>query len=312
MVAPFLEIPSLVATLGDQTPFPGNEIIVVKTRMVDDSLHWSREPNSERVSADDPRLLMQFVELAGAPKVAIAEYAERFGPLWLCAKHGQPVMHQLDRRRPCLPKFWGKGRQLEYAEPLRRWRYYSRQARAILNLSIALSNGEEGDQADWQSILGGQPLVLDAPPPLENRMACLSYAVNRWLSCATVSPFLCVMNGRVRMTFVSEAALFGVRSDLLEKVRHPQSAALAVTQQAIVGASGADSLFAAIAVQLAFTACQGAGLARCSACGTLYSPTRAPAVGRLHFCPDCGRKASRRLAKRRSRQKAKAGGAEPA
>jgi hypothetical protein len=306
MSSPLDGPPSLVAKLGDtQKPFPGDRIVVVKTWTLGDSLLWSREAKPEPVRADDPRLLMQFVELAGSPRVAVAEYAERFGPLWLCAKHGQPTMHRLDRSRPCLPRFWGKGRKLEYAEPLSRWRYYSRQARAILNLSVALSNGEDGNRADWRLVLGGSPPALGASA-LETKLACLSYSVNKWLSSAAVSPFLRVVDGRTRVTFVSEAALVGVRSGLAENIRYPRTLLLAITHQAIVGASGADSLFAAIAVQLAFTVSRGAGLANCAACGKLYTPTRSPAEGRLHFCPDCGRKASRRLAKQRARKRQKA------
>ncbi len=42
-------------------------------------------------------------------------------------------------------------------------------------------------------------------------------------------------------------------------------------------------------------------LALCSDCGLPYYATRQPAAGRLHFCPDCGVRASWRHAKRRQR-----------
>jgi hypothetical protein len=69
---------------------------------------------------------------------------------------------------------------------------------------------------------------------------------------------------------VAEAALTGIGRELSKKTRYPYPALLAVTQQAVAAVSAADTLFAAIGVQLALTVNRGAGLAYCAACGKLY------------------------------------------
>jgi hypothetical protein len=300
----------LVAGLRDlRAAFPGARISVPKTWIEGDSLHWSRGVKKTTAS-DHYRLLANFVALADTSNpTRILEYAKHFGPLWLCARHRRPTMHRLDRQI-CRPQHWGRGRELEYAEPLSAWRHYISHARAILTLSAALRKGEEGDPADWRLILGGAPLLALGPSPLEVRLVCLSHAVNQWLNAAPVSPFLWVADGRFRLTFAAEASLTGIRRMLSESQlgprvskQYPQTAVLPFNEQALASTSAADSLFAALAVQLAFAVSGGAGYAYCSACGALYAPRRAPAPNRLHFCDACGLKAARRLAKRRAREK---------
>src|ERR1039458_9032651 len=65
--------------------------------------------------------------------------------------------------------------------------------------------------------------------------------------------------------------------------------------------SSSGTLLAEIAVRTALALQEGAGWAICSnpECRRLYRPRRHVAEGRLHFCNNCGKRASWRLSKRR-------------
>jgi predicted RNA-binding Zn-ribbon protein involved in translation (DUF1610 family) len=72
--------------------------------------------------------------------------------------------------------------------------------------------------------------------------------------------------------------------------------------------STSGSLLAEIAMGTALALQEGTGWTHCSnpECGRLYRPKRHTPEGRLHFCPDCGKRASWRLSKRRqARQETK-------
>lgn len=61
-------------------------------------------------------------------------------------------------------------------------------------------------------------------------------------------------------------------------------------------------LFGAIGLRLAAALGGSAGFAFCSGCSEVYETKRAPAPGRRHFCPNCGRTAAVRQAQARFRR----------
>ncbi len=65
--------------------------------------------------------------------------------------------------------------------------------------------------------------------------------------------------------------------------------------------SGAGTLLVEIAIRTVLALQEGPGWTICSNpdCGRLYRPRRQVPEGRLHFCRDCGKRASWRLSKRR-------------
>jgi hypothetical protein len=116
----------------------------------------------------------------------------------------------------------------------------------------------------------------------------LSVAASIFLSQANVQPFLQCEQGRFAMTFIG-GNLPGVLKSMEE------------FQEIRPWLSGAGTLLAQIAIRTVLALQEGAGWAICSNsdCRRLYRARRQVAEGRLHFCPDCGKRASWRLSKRR-------------
>jgi hypothetical protein len=90
-------------------------------------------------------LLDGFVQLAEAPAASILRYARKWGLLYLDPQ-GRPCtkLHQI------VPG--ADGKPLPRTEPLEAWRYYSRRARAVLNLAAQLQQGKRGDATDWAAL----------------------------------------------------------------------------------------------------------------------------------------------------------------
>jgi len=73
------------------------------------------------------------------------------------------------------------------------------------------------------------------------------------------------------------------------------------------------TLLAEIAVGTALALQEGTGWTICSTpeCRCLYRPNRHTPEGRLHFCPDCGKRAAWRLSKRRRKAAKETKGQQP-
>ena len=243
-------------------------------------------------SRDLARLLVDFVALSTERDRGILEFARQWGPLGLCEKHGQPAAH-LDRTlcpvrfsvTPPDPGDYDLARKvqetIEFAEPLSLWRQYAAHAHSVLALSAALNSGEKGDPLDWRVALGRQIA------PEDDRAELLLRLVNLWLEFGKPHPVLApAADGRYELRFTSGNLIL---SDLRE---------LGTAGELILRSA---DLFALLAVQIASAVAGGSGLATCSACGVLYNPTRHPAQGRRHFCPNCGIKGAWRISKREAR-----------
>src|SRR5579872_3295266 len=97
-----------------------------------------------------PGLLERFVALADAPADEIVRYARQWGVLAIC-EHGVPACHSHD----CVPVTLPRSRRVIFWEPLESWRFFSHQAKAILELTAATHNSQIVETAP--DILWRQP-----------------------------------------------------------------------------------------------------------------------------------------------------------
>jgi hypothetical protein len=124
----------------------------------------------------------------------------------------------------------------------------------------------------------------------------LADATNRLLDDARPQPAVSLDEaGRLRITFRGT----GRRSGLF--VQQPNPEVRGLKGRDALWLSSAGNLLSTIALQTAMAASGHSGLARCANCDDLYPPKRALPLNKLHFCPECGRRASRKLYMRRKR-----------
>ncbi len=244
-------------------------------------------------------LLGKFLALAAAGPEKIQQFARQWGLLgarglalpddvieWLESDaevfRGPPVAEGL--------AVWTVSRILEHGgwEAVDAWRYFARQAVALLRVAEALRRGEAGAAEDVRKIYHPAPLpevwsegtrltpvwvakpeLLEAPPTEPSMRAhrrLVERWVRRWLD-----------HGRVALRFEWTGL-------------HPSIQ------------FGGYGLLGALAIQLAQTASGREGLRICAACGKPYV-----AVGRqLRYCKGCGLPAAQRIASKTYRRREKA------
>jgi hypothetical protein len=80
-------------------------------------------------------------------------------------------------------------------EPLKAWRFFSRQAKAILEIAASLQLGKRGNEAAWSTVLRDplRPMV-----GLDSQRHCLGDAVNVWLNLGDVQPVIDIENQGIR------------------------------------------------------------------------------------------------------------------
>ena len=152
-------------------------------------------------------------------------------------------------------------------EPVERWRYFARQARAILNIAARPNPTNLGLSEEWKILYQEYSEEFERLPTkmgaqnIEHTRRLLSFAVNDWFQL-----------GAVRPQFVWK-----------ERV-----ARLEV---------GGPTLFGHLAVQLALAVSRTEAMVFCSHCGIPYLPSRQPNRNQRHFCDRCrDEKHPRRLA----------------
>jgi hypothetical protein len=265
----------MLAALTYDTPFPFGTILVPPVRLEAGNLYF-RPAGPLRPSQGLPeRLAFDFAGLSNKADDAILSFAGEWGVLGIC-RHGTPVHHTVPA---CLPRRVGD----EFVEPVARWRSRARYVRSMLRIKTALRSDRPGDPEDWKRIWPGSP-------PVERHKAAhmLSIAASIFLNQANVQPFLQCEQGRLAMTFIGGNLPGVLRS--MEQFKEIRS-----------WLSSAGTLLAQIAIRTVLALQEGPGWTICSNldCRRLYRPRRQVAEGRHHFCPDCGKRASWRLSKRR-------------
>jgi hypothetical protein len=237
----------------------------------------TRERLDPKIRARNEKdMLRRFADLHSMTDQEILEFARTWGVLKLC-EHGLPYQHPpLALYRLRIPPPDARLAELLAAqraqrslpvrgvcsalrwEPLQTWRFFSRQANAILDIAACIHAGKHGSEGDWVWVVdGGLPWHPPSAAMTVNRTYLLE-ALRGWTSLGMFHPSVWDLDGKIHL-------------------------------------AGSD-LFAKLAVELALAACRSKGLQLCSVCGRQYEADRKPAVGRENYCgePACQREGARR------------------
>ena len=199
-------------------------------------------------------------------------FAETHGVLGLC-EHGLPSEHNppplevdlksLSPSTWCRPQGWHEDSPWE---PIDRWLYFSRQARAILQIAAALHREEPPSEEDWLTVYAGRPELKGATRKLaesgsrDEHQSHIEDAINKWLALGNVRPRF--HWGRERAPSLRLGA----------------------------------STFGVLAIQLMSAVIRARDIYTCSGCGSPYfREGRKPKPGQRNFCgaDDCKRVAAR-------------------
>jgi hypothetical protein len=245
-----------------------------------------------------PELLSDFVALADAPSGQYARYASRWGMLGLC-NHMLPTDHP--EHQP-LKQFLGQTAGLElpseglcyshqHQEGLDGWRYWARQARAVIELASALRKRHRGNPRRWEDLF-----ELGPWSQREVFRAAETNLLDLYMGPsvrALRGPAPMVVERREAITAALDfwAWVAGLRLSLRWETGRPES---------VWTGSG---LFGAIGLRLHLAVTGAAGWAACSGCGSQHIPSR-PTARTRSFCSDCRLKGvDRRLAQRDLRER---------
>jgi hypothetical protein len=265
----------MLAALNFAERLPFDSIQVPPVRLEGGSIYFRPQGPLHPATGQKDRLVFDFANLADASNEAFLEFASSWGVLGLC-KHRKPLFHKV---RPCLTRRAGG----EYVESIASWRSRARHIRAILNVKASLKRHELGAGADWMTIWPAKP-----PEDRTDAAKFLGIVTSILLSQLNVHPALFYVDNRFTIQFLG-----GNLYDLL--------GAMNENEEISSWLSTSGNLLAEIAVGTALALQEGTGWTICSTpeCRRLYRPKRHTPENRRHFCPDCGKRASWRMSKRR-------------
>ena len=168
-------------------------------------------------------VLDEFVELAEGNDSKILKYARTWGVLELC-QHGLPYLHgrphehfrvpppRAFKSRQPISKCFPLG-----TEKLEVWRFFSRQANALLRIAACLQQERLGDSADWALVLRDR---VSPKANVESQRDCWADVVDSWMTLGDVRPHIDQLNHRITWAptdlfgeLAVQLALVGVRAD---------------------------------------------------------------------------------------------------
>ena len=286
---------------GAWLPWPtARWIVPSRIELKGDRLVWSW-PRRKEAAGAEPAMLAEFVRLAEASDAQILAFARRWGMLNIC-EHGLPIFHPWIGERRRYPCDWVPvdATRKAFWEPLDAWRRYAAEARALVNLSRRLRQGQLGDLRDWQAIRNIQGtaywetwnetghipensallLIQDSWPLTlaETRLGkdvgferrCLAQTLREWISDGGVRPSLDWSDAKPVIDLEGGGLFGGLAVQLLQAVGHPET------------------------------------LAFCDGCGKPFTPSMRPSSSRRNYCKECGHRAAVRDAARRYRERKRA------
>jgi hypothetical protein len=245
-------------------------------------------------------MLGRFVGLRDARDDQILRFARRWGMLELCS-HSLPIGHNMDWMPPSLADNRHVGRERLDActfEPrvdrLADWRYWSSQARAILEVGRAIAAGRAADPRRLHDLLTLAPWADDDYLPRAAEVSELVFypsplrpAARRPISSAV---------GRQLVADALDYWFYAASTRLA--MRWSGSRPEAVWTGGLIGMIG---------LQLALAVSSANGWAVCAGCGSQHVPAR-PNSTRRSFCPTCREeKGPTRLAQRDRRARLRRG-----
>jgi len=278
---------------------------------------------------DESALLGDFIDLIDQPDDAFARYAERWGMLLLC-DHGLPATHDKDtlpeslapgrsvtretgkRQEPCVVSFLR-------SEPIETWRYWARQARALVVVIARLRDGKVGGDEEWAELRAPGPWARDWP-------AAEPFVVPVHARSSGGLPPLGKLPDRdaaVQRTVMDLAEVFGARTEAHEVAFQRMAAAETLQHWLTLAGAGlsvswrkeahpdvtwrSGGLFGALGMKLVLAATGVDGWAMCPGCTRPHVPSRQALRGTGRYCSDCRTsgvpartRASRRYDRRRT------------
>jgi DNA-directed RNA polymerase subunit RPC12/RpoP len=220
-------------------------------------------------------MLGRFIRLAEAPPEKIREYALQWGALETC-EHDMPLWHWGDARCNLVREEDG------WSEPLSVWRFYSRNARAVLRVAAEIHEYGHARLSTLEELWEQPPgLLAELAGGWEGVKTDLEQSRTHWNMLSLFLDVEWVRWAGIKVVFQWDK-------------RGPRVAL------------SPPGLFGALAVQLIYAVSQSNGLLVCSNCGAPFIPTRRRDMNRRIYCTNCGRKAALRDAARRHRIKERA------
>jgi hypothetical protein len=163
-------------------------------------------------------VLDDFLALRDGDDDAILKYCRTWGVLELC-RHNLPACHEFSLDVPLRlpdPLQTKPVRQAQRVfdpdprqciplgiEPLATWRFFSAQARALLNVAANLEKRELGEKNDWAVLLRAG---VNPAPSLNAQRRCVRDALEGWLKLGRIKPTIDDLSGGLTWT---GADLFG-------------------------------------------------------------------------------------------------------
>jgi hypothetical protein len=207
------------------------------------------EPATEEV-------LDAFLELA-THEEGILKFAQRYGPLWLCERHGIVAWHRpilqfrnafgpapVDDEEVNLRTLWcppSRDPKQRFYEPIERWRALAMRARNLLQITAQMRAGEILPRDAWKAVDGSSENFAGVWSRLENSWDRLQENLGWWLEVADVTSAIQFDNHNLRLTL-------GART-----IPSPLSI---VALHLVLAAAGAEGLFNCAACGVPFLASQ--------------------------------------------------------
>jgi hypothetical protein len=241
-----------------------------KAKVGDGMLSWSQAGRFRPVK-NPADVLQKFVSLAvKADDEDILAFAQEFGPLWLCAKHGiivnhRPILGPVRNAFGPLPTANElKGplacptavRERMNCEPLDAWRRLATRAQNLMLAARLINLGEEMPSEAWISIDGDKTDFsrYEAWAHLADPRQRLAENLNWWMLAADIN--------------------LTVRAE-------PKGLRTALTPAWI------PSVLGIVAIQLVLTCCHSEGLFTCAGCGAPFIARRMATRGSRVYCETC-------------------------
>lgn len=305
-------------TLGRELPL-GSWAVLGSPRIESAQLVWDRGASSTIRVVEARRIALDhFVDLADADAAAIAAFAGRWGGLGIC-EHGLPASHRPKRKRGdapqihyCLPQTTPRG----FREPIEAWHSWAAVVRAVLRVAACLNADTSADPADLLTLGGlvrGYRLLWASADTSDPREA--ERGTKRGLHAFR----------RVRVKSVDASTLATLRRTPVNRLRqhvaevvgdlirlgdvHPSISWTGASARIELSPAKVHGLFGAVAMQLAATISGSKGLATCSDCAKVYTPSRRPKLTQANYCSECrragvpGKRASQQYRAKKKKEK---------
>lgn len=211
-------------------------------------------------------------------ELALARFCKKWGVPTLCKEHGLPTSHSRFGT-VCLGEArWVKEanghRRQEFFQPIAELKSFVDSLECLARIGVDKREARRVNPADWQQAVEFcNPWIDDSSNPEDIRASVFHFEllIDRYVDISGLRPLVSFERGTGRW-----------RLD--------------------IGASRLENNLLALAVHetLLRVTNQG-GYSRCDACQQTYFPKRSPNPNKLKFCSACGKRASWKFSKRRTR-----------